>query len=313
MSRLPSSLLSWCPWSIGVVSVASMLAATPASAQTCTKDADCPEHFTCEIAGQSTCPGKACPDGQKCPDPEPCQPSVIKQCQSPACTQDDECPKDMVCYAHSCVPRYVPPCQVASDCGDGFECVERMQCGCSGGGGVSRDGGMVSVQDASCMCQPTGESDCELQSKTCDSATDCPNGWTCEDDPSGAVCHSTGGAGASSGASGTAGTGTSSVDAGIGSGCRDEGSGKKVCLPPYYAWTRGGGKGDGTSEQGADGGGVTHAPDAGSPGTAGNATKHKSSSGCVVGASPVLSDLWPAAFALLALGRRPRARRRRAR
>lgn len=313
-----------------------LLQAGAARAQACTTDADCPDRFSCEVVGQTGCATKACPEGQKCPEPEACEPSDIKQCRSPACTKDADCPKDMVCFAQtstecmttpsckpnepcdasappdckdvttrSCVPRYVPPCTAASDCGDGFACVEGMQCGCSGGGATSRDGGMTTAQDASCTCAPTGESNCELQRMTCRRAAECPDGWSCEDDPNRAACHSAGGSGASSGSAGAA---TASADAGSVTGCDDAGT-EKVCLPPYYAFARGGlGKGDGTSEQGTNGG-APHASDAGSPGTNTHTSAKHDSGGCTVSASRAPSQIWPLALALVVVARRKRARR----
>jgi hypothetical protein len=184
-----------------------------------------------------------------------------------------------------------------------------MRCGCSGSGGTSLDGGIATAPDAQCKCEPTGQSDCELQEMACDRAADCPNGWSCEDDPNRAVCRASGGSGASSGASGTAGAAASAADAGATSSCGDAGSAQRLCLPPYYTFARGGtSKGHGsTSEQLADGG-VTGAPGSGDSGTSGKPTTQWTGGGCMIGTPSALHDAWPLAFAVVAVARRKRAR-----
>jgi hypothetical protein len=186
------------------------------------------------------------------------------ECKSPACSKDADCPTDMVCYAqtstacsggsapackpgancepvdagqpvcttettHSCVPRYVPPCKQDADCGAGFKCVEQKLCSCSGGAARSGDGG-VSTQPDSCSCSSSGISYCELQPKTCEAASDCPSGWTCEEGPNATTCAT---------AHAIAGKGTADAgDIGVGlapdQGCLDAGPPSKFCLPRYY-------------------------------------------------------------------------------
>jgi MYXO-CTERM domain-containing protein len=145
----------------------TLLSASPAQAQSCATNAECPQGFACEVTAVSGCAGMACPDGQECPEPPPCEPQEYRSCMPGPCSSDTDCADGMVCYTQTfescstspacppgsdctepdpdpvtcttttssqCTPRYALPCSTAADCGDGFECVPLEECACSGGG-----------------------------------------------------------------------------------------------------------------------------------------------------------------------------------
>jgi MYXO-CTERM domain-containing protein len=348
MSANSASLNSPTWWSILFACAPLLVAARPAHAQTCAANADCPDRFTCETVGTTPCDSpKTCPAGDKCPVPADCVPMDIKECKSPACSKDADCPTGMVCYAqtstecsgstpvvckpgatcpqpvdageptckdtttHSCVPRYVPPCTADKDCGEGFKCVAGQECMCSGGGGVPTDGGKPVTMPDQCTCKPTATSSCELQDVVCSKASDCPSGFTCENNPTRTACVKAPG----SASHGTAGEAAS--DAGsapdASSGCStDTTVPAKLCLPPYYDVLGRSAVGIGTDKSEASG-----TADGGAPGAAGTgggtthtATKTKPKHGCAVSATSETGAALPslAVLGLVAMLLRRRAR-----
>lgn len=128
----------------------------------------------------------------------------------------------------ACAPKWAAPCEAAADCGEGFECVAMENCTCSGSGpdsppptlpgeasdpapapdGAGSDSGKPAAPgeggsgapmppeddrpDSQCSCEPSGEKMCEPQEVSCETADDCPTGWSCEKLTTGAVpCAST--------------------------------------------------------------------------------------------------------------------------
>jgi hypothetical protein len=214
----------WIPSSVLVLGFAgSVLSASrPAEAATCTADQDCDQGFVCEVVGESGCPGVACPDGQECPEPPPCEPVQYKECVPGPCETAADCADGMICLEHSstvctgsapacspdaecpapepeqcttttekaCVPKYVAPCSVDSDCGDGFTCVESLSCACSGSAGsadtpVPPDSGSEPAPapepvPPECTCTATGEKHCQIKEMPCTDGSECPTGWSCE-------------------------------------------------------------------------------------------------------------------------------------
>jgi hypothetical protein len=95
-----------------------------------------------------------------------------------------------------CTPRYLLPCATAADCGDGFTCEEQMSgCATAGTGSAPApgasplppDGAAGSASDPiepipvpECTPQPTGQFQCVAKNITCQTAGDCPAGWSCE-------------------------------------------------------------------------------------------------------------------------------------
>ncbi len=242
----------WRLWGAAAVALAAF-GSGRAHAMPCSADSDCPAYFTCEIVGTTACAATpACPPGQSCPA-TPCRPADIRACRSPACASDGDCPTNMVCYAQttqqceaqsaspfvdadadggesrctsrsvrSCVPRYVPPCTKAADCGDGFSCEETVALSCGGATSDAGAGSLDAGAGAQCSSMRTGQFRCQLEELACSSATDCPQGFSCDSNPALPEC---GSAASDSGDDGGA-------PADAGSAC--SGMPERVCLPPYY-------------------------------------------------------------------------------
>jgi hypothetical protein len=91
-----------------------------AQAQTCKVDGDCDKGFTCEITANGVCAtSPPCPEGQACPPPPVCDPQPLRECRPGPCTRDADCASDMVCHTEriqSCSGGAVPPCAPGSAC-----------------------------------------------------------------------------------------------------------------------------------------------------------------------------------------------------
>jgi hypothetical protein len=110
--------------SVWVIGIAAFLvgasAAVTAEARTCTTDAGCPHGFQCS---GGSCVSLTCESDSDCAPGLPCY-------------QDIQCvagPDASSVPGGACVPQWQAPCNVDSDCGDGFQCVSsRGACDCSG-------------------------------------------------------------------------------------------------------------------------------------------------------------------------------------
>jgi MYXO-CTERM domain-containing protein len=262
----------------------------------CESDADCADDMSCLTRTYEECstsPAMACAPDQDCPPPP-----------EPECQTVTE---------SACVPNYMLPCQQASDCGAGFECVPMEECGCSGSSGTGTSGSSGGATPAepgaagaagdaepepvpkpeppSCTCTPTGVNGCTIIVTECTSADQCPDGWSCEDNPQGVACSTPDG------------TGTGSE---CGSTEPD-----RVCLPPYIETVVGVSEDgpiyasdDNAGEQAGFGQDPTSAPgDASGEGAAGDSG---AGGGCSIGGPGAPSFGWLALFSALALGLRRR-------
>jgi MYXO-CTERM domain-containing protein len=298
--------------------------AAEAQAQSgCASDADCPAGMVCEEVGGADCAGApACPEGEECPEPEPCVPETYSECVPGPCTSDADCadglvcltetfsectatdikcapgteciPPDPVCVDRSvslCAPKWVGPCAVDSDCGEGFTCVQGEMCECSGGAAAPApppDGDPAPVPDPvpeeTCECYPTGQTHCEVIDVICETDADCPADWTCME--------------------GAAETCAATPDGG--DSCTPVAS-EKGCVPPYWETYAGVTGGD---SAGATRGENELAPTAPSPQATSPSSRGDSDSegGCQLAASPPASATaaWMLGLLALALGRRRR-------
>jgi hypothetical protein len=143
-------------------SLSSALMAPPAG---CGTGPACGVGFECTVVGQSGCASAApCAPGSSCPEPEPCATTQQLGCTPAHCTFDAECAAGMVCHA------WVESCAV-TDCA----CAPNTpDCGC---GVAACDPQTVS------MCTPR-------YLLPCKAASDCGDGFTCEEQMSG--CSSAG-------------------------------------------------------------------------------------------------------------------------
>jgi hypothetical protein len=207
--------------------VVPLAVAALAQAESKCGEQTCPKNWECKQATATD--GVACAPGEKCAEAVP---TTFEYCAPLACSNDADCAADMVCYTETeqacpdappcaagadciapadgactavtrsaCVPRYVPPCESADDCGAGFTC-EAAGCGCSAGssgtGGSNpadpgsggsepapSDGG-AAPQDLvapDCGCPADPEKNCRLTVTACSADGDCPSGFTCEENP----------------------------------------------------------------------------------------------------------------------------------
>jgi hypothetical protein len=227
MSRLFRSNLMRIPLALAPLTAAP--SAWAALGDTCATDADCGAGLVCETVGGTAC---ACAAGESCDCPEatelkacmpgPCESdtdcgdglicvSYEVPCATPAiaCTPDSECPEPPPCTpttASVCAPRWVLPCEQASDCGEGFTCDPIEVCTCSGGASEpatpvpappdsgsgdsgssgSGDSGSSGSSDSEappppedCTCAPGEEFACRPVEVACEDDAACPSGWSC--------------------------------------------------------------------------------------------------------------------------------------
>lgn len=287
---------------------APLVAPKSAAAQVACGDAECPKGYECK-SEQEPCPAIDCVEGEEC---RPCEPTLVEFCSPLSCASDADCASGMVCYSDDqtectggsapcagtpdggdaecpppveeecttkrvsqCVPRYLLPCESASDCGAGFTCEEGQSCGCSGSAGGGAD------TEPDCSCEPTGIFGCHVVITACSSDADCESGWTCIDNPEG-VCSS---------------------DSEGNTDC-EPADPARLCAPPYIDLVGGRGIGKGVSEDGEG----SSAP--GSDDDSAEAESESTSGGCAMTPtrSPnALAFVFAAALAVLA-GRRKKAR-----
>ncbi|HTQ07979.1 MAG TPA: hypothetical protein VMI54_29200 [Polyangiaceae bacterium] len=246
----------------------------PARADVACGDQTCPQNYTCQ-SEPVACPAIACAKDDPNCTPVSCT-GTVQTCEPLPCTSDSDCADGMVCYTQTeevcptapacakgqdcpqatdttcttstmsgCVPKYLLPCNVDADCGDGFTCEEEQECGCAGSASSSSsgagsagtpapapaaDGGAGDPTPASnpdepadagapmdagttpppdCSCQPNGTKACNLKTVACNADSDCPSGFTCGDNPNG----------------------TCFADANGNSGCSADPA--MICLPPW--------------------------------------------------------------------------------
>lgn len=184
----------------------------------CDTDADCGDSMVCHTftATCATEPMPTCPPGAECdvPEPMPCEATEYSQC----------------------TPRSELPCEVDSDCGEGFDCEPSTICTCGGGmatpgmepgaggeGGsgsssgsgnlvaapstdaapppTSTGGGSAPLPPSDCTCEPSGTNYCQMKTIACEANSDCPADWSCIESPGACWADSEGNTGCSEGSS----------------------------------------------------------------------------------------------------------------
>jgi hypothetical protein len=199
----------------------------------CIGDEDCEKGFTC-APSSGGCAVAPCRPGGECPTPEACKVDAARECILVTdCHSDDDCADGTVCFESSatvctgvaypceangycppsppetcttftsqqCTPRYLLPCESASDCGEGFRCEAQTVCTQAGidvsgpamvanagteGGAPPANAASDSTPDDSpgvgipAECRPSDSKACQVIVKECSSRADCPSGWSCE-------------------------------------------------------------------------------------------------------------------------------------
>lgn len=235
--------LRFIPFAFAASAVMAFAVLAPRSALAQACDTECARGFTCEVVGSSGCSPSACPPGRECPPPQPCEVTEERACVPAACSSSADCAEGMVCHEFTescpisdcacppgesdcacaqaacdpqtvsmCTPTYALPCEAASDCGDGFDCMAQ-QCGGSGGGeptpepvpgggsgsgsgeGSAGAGGRELPAAPDYGCDSAGPKMCEVKQLVCATDIECPTGWFCQESvstskgcPAGAKC-----------------------------------------------------------------------------------------------------------------------------
>lgn len=220
-----------------------LLVPASAAAQEACGDSTCDPGYTCEV-GPGLCPLILCLEGEECP---PCEPEEQHFCAPADCDTDADCPDHMLCNSYEtrdcpeetptcsetdteeecsakwaaweaqcvpgeakeCTPRWYLPCEVASDCGAGFECVQGESCSVAGSDPEQAKRDAASDAPVDVVCTPTEERYCQMIEQACESDSDCLENWSCAENPEG-VCW---------------------ADAEGGSGC-EPADPAKICQPP---------------------------------------------------------------------------------
>jgi len=255
----------------------------------CNEDGECaPGDVICETYTSSWCANDNCEADADCPSFMKCQPQTTWVCEgggmggaggsaggvagtgasgvggAPADGGFEEPSCEEVPAPSVCIPRYDLPCETATDCGGGFDCVETYYWMCGGGGpgmgGFGGAGGAVGgtggdgdgdgdgdgEADGGTSCEqiPSGTNACQLQDLPCESSSECPEGLECVEQYIYGEC--TGGMAGTGGAAGTGwgGVGGFPVDGGASDPIEcPEPEIVHKCMPS--AWHGGGGGGAG--------------------------------------------------------------------
>jgi len=154
---------TWVRLSVSLLAGLLPFAVSVAARAAACGEQDCPKNWECKSESRPT-DSIACAPGAECAIPEP---ATVEYCSPLPCSSDADCASDMVCYSgtqtecvdappcasgaecaapadtgcttvtvSACVPRYVLPCETASDCGTGFTCEEQEDCACGGSPGI---------------------------------------------------------------------------------------------------------------------------------------------------------------------------------
>ncbi len=122
-----------------------------------------------------------CESDADCSGDGVCVEFVYEWCSMPGCgPEEDSCATEAECGVETeqiCVPPYQAPCDVDTDCGDGFTC-EARHYGCPD---VSHSDGDDPVSDDDLCGEPDEDAPkrCVLISQSCDDDSDCDGGFVC--------------------------------------------------------------------------------------------------------------------------------------
>lgn len=124
----------------------------------CSTNQECGRGYECTVVGSSGCAPSACPAGASCPPPEPCTPTEERACTPAHCMADADCADGMICHEWT-------EAVATSDCA----CPSDMpDCGCADPTTPAEPPVTVKI------CTPR-------YVLPCTTASDCGDGFTCEE------------------------------------------------------------------------------------------------------------------------------------
>lgn len=165
-------------------------------------DPDCDSKPMCESEEFRACVPGPCETDADCGEDQVCQVSEWEACGGAAMTCDSNGDCEVVesdCESGTsseCVYKWNLPCESDADCGEKFECVtgpEQCDCAASGGsadparpatdlgavdGGAAPPPPEADLVAPDCTCSTY--SYCQAEELPCESADECPSGWSCE-------------------------------------------------------------------------------------------------------------------------------------
>jgi hypothetical protein len=182
-----------------VLLVSSLSSAGAPAPPGCGSNPYCAAGFECVEVAKLVCVCGA--SGPMCPEPDHCSMRTEYGCAPAHCIADAQCGPGTVCHTWTepcsvtdptcmpqsvslCTPRYLLPCVVAGDCGDGFAC-EAQVTDCSGAGSNGLPAAAGGAPGDATPIPECGASRCVAKDLACDSVAQCPAGWLCRlDTPS---------------------------------------------------------------------------------------------------------------------------------
>jgi hypothetical protein len=166
---------------------------------TCEADADCPSYMACQTQTTWVCDVSAGGAGGAAGGVAGAAGTFAGMAGIGGGAGEPSCHEEPA--PSLCIARHQLPCEEASDCGGGFDCVESYYYECSGGGagGSAGAAGMVagaggaggvaggmtggsggSDEPWECHQVPSGTFYCSLQNLPCESDAECAEGLSCE-------------------------------------------------------------------------------------------------------------------------------------
>jgi len=136
----------------------------------CETDSDCDDSMKCADVGFECASGESTPAGAPAIAPAAAGDEPHTNLPAPpACEQQ---------VVRQCTLRWQLPCNIDSDCGEGFRCEETEACSVP-----PYDPSSGEPPSSEVTCSPSGTFACKVIETACDTAADCPADFECADNP----------------------------------------------------------------------------------------------------------------------------------